>query len=178
MIVVERTFAIASPAGAVLAYFRDFANAQRWDPSAEHTSRIGAGPVAIGARWRHVRKLFGVTAELTYTLLTAEPDRLIFHGRSEGATSTDTILIRPAPCGGADVTYRLELEMHGLAKLTTPIMKAELEKLAAESVSAVTAALSGETAETRPEVGHEAALRRRLGAATPSLLPAPAEETG
>jgi carbon monoxide dehydrogenase subunit G len=165
MIVVERTFAVTAAPGAVLRYLQDFANAQEWDPSGVRTSRLGAGPVAPGAHWRHVRKLFGVTAELTYTLITAEPGRLVFHGRSEGATCLDTVTLATLP-GGTEVTYRVEIEMHGLAKLATPIMRSEFEKLASGSVTRVIAAVEG------------TALRHRFGAATPNRLTAPLEETG
>jgi carbon monoxide dehydrogenase subunit G len=165
MIVVERTFAVTATPGVVLAYLRDFANAQEWDPSARATHRLGAGPIAPGAHWRHVRKVLGVTAELTYTLIVADPARLVFQGRSEGATCVDTIVLGPA-AGGTRVTYRSEIEMHGLAKLATPLMRAEIEKLASGSVAAVTAALEGK------------AVHRRFGAATPNRLTAPLEETG
>jgi carbon monoxide dehydrogenase subunit G len=161
MIVVERRFAVSATPGAVLGYLRDFGNARDWDPSARRTSRVDAGPVAPGAHWRHVRKFFGVTAELTYTLLASDADRLVLHGRSEGATCTDTVTVRSAP-GGAEVHYRVELEMHGLAKLATPLMRGECEKLATESVAALTAAIEGVP-------------RRRLGATAPARL---AEETG
>jgi hypothetical protein len=164
MIVVERTFALTAAPGVVLGYLQDFANAEDWDPSAERTSRIGGGPVTPGAQWRHARKFFGVTAELTYTLLEAGAGRIVLHGRSEGATCVDTVTVRAVP-GGTEVTYRVEWEMHGLAKLATPIMRAEFEKLATDSVAAVTAALDGVP-------------QRRLGPATPNLLPTPAEETG
>jgi carbon monoxide dehydrogenase subunit G len=161
MIVVERRFAVLAAPGAVLSYLRDFGNARDWDPSAQRTSRIDAGPLAPGAHWRHLRKFFGVTAELTYTLLAAEEDRLVLHGRSEGATCTDTVVVRALP-PGAEVHYRVELEVHGLAKLATPLVRTECEKLATESVAALTAALEGVP-------------RRRLGAPLPSRL---AEETG
>jgi carbon monoxide dehydrogenase subunit G len=165
MIVVERTFAVTAAPAAVLGYLRDFANAQEWDSSARRTTRVGSGPIIPGAHWRHVRKLFGVTAELTYTLIAADPDRLVFHGRSEGATCVDTATIRPV-AGGTEVTYRVELEMHGLAKLATPLVRVEVEKLATVAVATVITALVGPTPA-----------RRRLGAATPSRLPTPAEET-
>ena len=161
MIVVERTFAVTAAPEAVLAYLRDFANAADWDPSGVRTSRLGSGPVGPGTHWRHVRKVLGVTAELTYTLMAAEPGRLVFHGRSEGATCVDTVWLAALP-RGTEVTYRLEVEMHGLAKLTTPIMRAEVEKLATASVTAVIAALEGTT------------VRHRFGATTPNRL---AEET-
>ena len=164
MIVVERSFAVTAAPDAVLAYLRDFANAEEWDPSGVHTSRLGAGPIAPGAHWRHVRKVLGVTAELTYTLVAAEPGLLVFHGRSEGATCVDTVRLAALP-RGTKVTYRLEAEMHGLAKLATPIMRAEVEKLATTGVTAVIAALEGTT------------VRHRFGAATPNRLTAPLEET-
>jgi hypothetical protein len=161
MIVVERLFAVSAAPGVVLAYLRDLGNAPEWDPSARRTSRVDPGPVAPGARWRHLRKFFGVTAELTYTLLAADADRVVLHGRSEGATCTDTVTVRPVP-GGCEVHYRVELEMHGLAKLATPLMRAECEKVATVSVAALTAVLEGVP-------------RRRLGATAPGRL---AEETG
>jgi len=161
MIVVERRFAVVAAPGAVLGYLRDVGNAREWDPSARRTSRVDTGPVAPGAHWRHAREFFGVTAELTYTLLAAEADRLVLHGRSEGATSTDTVTVRPVP-GGCEVHYRVELEMHGLAKLATPLMRAQLEKVATESVRALTAVLEGVP-------------QRRRGAPSPGRL---AEETG
>jgi hypothetical protein len=165
MIVVERTFAVTAAPGAVLAYLQDFANAREWDRSGVRTSRLGDGPIAPGAHWRHVRKLYGVTAELTYTLISSDPDRLVFHGRSEGATCVDTVFVRAVP-GGTEVTYRVELEMHGLAKLATPLLRPELERLAGAGVAVVTAAL-GTT------------VRHRFGAPiAPNRLTAPLEETG
>jgi hypothetical protein len=166
MIVVERTFAVTAAPGVALGYLRDFANAQEWDRSGVRTSRLGAGPIVPGTRWRHVRKLYGVTAELTYTLISSNPGRLVFHGRSEGATCVETVLVRAVP-GGSEVTYRAELEMHGLAKLATPLLRPELERLAGAGVAVVTAALDG------------SAIRHRFGAPiAPNRLTAPLEETG
>jgi hypothetical protein len=161
MIVVERTFAVLAAPGAVLGYLRDFGNARDWDPSARRTSRVDAGPVAPGAHWRHLRKFIWVTAELTYTLLAADAERLVLHGRSEGATCTDTVVVRALP-PGSEVYYRVELEMHGLAKLATPLVRTECEKLATESVAALRAVFDGVP-------------RSRLGAPLPGRL---AEETG
>jgi hypothetical protein len=165
MIVVERTFAVTAAPGAVLGYLQDFANAQEWDPSGVRTSRLGEGPIVPGTHWRHVRKVFGVTAELTYTLVSAEPSRLLFHGRSEGATCIDTVTLAALP-GGTEVTYRAEIEMHGLAKLATPLLRTEFEKLASGSVTAVIAAVEGTS------------VRSRFGAATPNRIATPLEETG
>jgi carbon monoxide dehydrogenase subunit G len=140
MIVVERTFTVSAAPGPVLAYLKDFGNAVHWDPAAQAITRADAGPLAPGANWHHVRKIMGVTAELTYTLIEATADRLVLHGRSEGATSLDTVTVRPVP-EGTEVHYRVELEMHGLAKLATPVIKVEFEKLGTESAAGLRQAL-------------------------------------
>ncbi|HEY0002944.1 MAG TPA: SRPBCC family protein [Actinoplanes sp.] len=144
---MERTLAVAAGPAAVLGYLKDFANTPHWDPAAQQTTRNDAGPVIPGSTWHHVCKIFGVTAELTYTLITADPFGLLFHGRNEGATCTDTIALRPAG-PGTEVTYRVELELHGLAKLATPVLKIEFEKLGTESVARLTTALNELVAPT------------------------------
>jgi hypothetical protein len=142
MIVVEHTFAVTAAPGPVLGYLTDFGNTARWDPAVERATRRETGPLTPGASWHQARRVFGVTAELTYTLITVAPDRLVLHGRNEGATCVDTVSVRPAGRGGTEVTYRVELELHGLAKLATPILKVEFQKRGAESAVRLTAALN------------------------------------
>jgi len=141
MIVVERTFTVAATPAAALGYLADLTNTQEWDRAAQRTVRNDAGPIVPGANWRRVCRILGITAELTYTLIEVAAGRLVFHGRNEGATCTDTVTVRPA-AGGAEVTYRVELEMHGLAKLATPVMKVEFEKLGTESAVRLSHVLS------------------------------------
>lgn len=128
MITISRAFTVAAPAAAALSCLKDFGTTGDWDPATRRTTRTDTGPLAPGAHWHHVSKVLGVTTELTYTLLSVTADRLVFAGRNEGATTTNTITVRPAG-GGSEVTYRLELELHGLAKLATPVLRPELEKL-------------------------------------------------
>jgi carbon monoxide dehydrogenase subunit G len=141
MITISRTFTVAAPADAVLAYLKDFGNTNEWDPATQKTVRTGNGPLHVGATWHNTSKVLGVTTEMTYTLQAVESDRLVFAGRNEGATSTDTITVRPA-AGGSEVSYHLELEMHGLAKLATPVMKFEFEKLGTETAARLTDVLN------------------------------------
>jgi carbon monoxide dehydrogenase subunit G len=131
-IVVARTFVVTAPADVVLDYLRDFGNTQQWDPATRRTTRLGDGPIVVGSSWRHEARVLGVRAELTYTLAAAADDRRGFVGRSEGATSTGTVTVRPVE-DGTEVTYHVDLEMHGLAKLATPVLRAEAEKLATET---------------------------------------------
>ena len=140
-IVVARTVIVTAPADAVLDYLKDFGNAVQWDPAARRITRTDSGPVVVGSRWHHEAKVLGVRAELTYTLAAADGGRLIFVGRNESATSTGTVTVRPID-GGTEVTYHVDLEMHGLAKLATPVLRAEAEKLGDETAGRLTEVLN------------------------------------
>jgi len=142
MITVSRTFAVPAAPAAVLDYLKDFGNAVEWDPGTQSCTRTDSGPIEVGAQWHNVSKILGVTAELTYTLEKLEPDTIVLVGRNEKSTSTDTITVRPAG-DGTELTYRAELEMHGLAKLATPVMKLEFEKLAGQTEKQLTEVLTG-----------------------------------
>lgn len=141
MITISRTFTVAATVDAVLAYLKDFGNAGGGDAATRQTIRADDGPLGVGASWHNTSRIFGVTAELTYTLQAVGSDRLVFVGRSEGATSTDTITVCPTAVG-SEVTYRVDLEMHGLAKLATPVMRIEFEKLGDETAARLTDALN------------------------------------
>ncbi|WP_250036159.1 SRPBCC family protein [Paractinoplanes maris] len=141
MIVVERTLAVRVDAAVAFGYLSDFSNTARWDPAVREATRNDAGPIAPGASWHQTCRLLGITTEMTYTLAEAAPGRLVFHGRNEGATCIDTVVVRPVETG-AEVTYRIELEMHGLAKLATPVIKMEFEKLGTAGANALTEALN------------------------------------
>jgi carbon monoxide dehydrogenase subunit G len=142
MTIVVRTFAVTAPPAAVLDYLADFGNTREWDPATQSTTRIDSGPIAPGASWHTVSKVLGLTTELTYTLASTESDKLVFVGRNEGATSIDTITVRPVDGGGSEVTYRVDLEVHGLAKLATPVMRIEFEKLGTETAARLTEVLN------------------------------------
>lgn len=139
-IVVERSFGVSASAGAVLDYLRDFGHASEWDPATRHTARIDSGPITVGSSWRNETRVVGVTTELTYTLCAAEIDRLVFIGRSEVATVTATFTVDPAPAG-CTITYHLDLDLHGVAKLVTPVLRGEVEKLGTETAARLTEVL-------------------------------------
>ncbi|WP_205650504.1 SRPBCC family protein [Actinoplanes solisilvae] len=146
MIVVERTLAVNVAPAPALSYLTDFGNTVRWDPAVRQATRKDSGPIGPGSRWHQVCRVLGITTELTYTLVEAGPGRLVFHGRNEGCTCVETVTVRPVEAG-SEVTYRVELEMHGLAKLATPVIKVEFEKLGTAGAAALTDALNARTGE-------------------------------
>ena len=137
---VTRSFTVHPAPAVVIAYLKDFANAEEWDPGTESCTRVGDGPVAVGARWHNVSKIAGVTTELDYELAELTDTRIVLVGRNDSATSTDTITVLPSG-EGSEITYHAELDMHGLANLAAPAMKRVFEKLANDTEEQLTRVL-------------------------------------
>lgn len=139
---VTRTFTVTPPPEVVLDYLADFSHAEQWDPGTESCTRTDGGPVREGATWHNVSKIAGVSTELTYTLEKRTPDTVVFVGRNDTATSTDTITAVPA-AGGTELTYRADLEFSGAAKLGAPIAKLVFEKVGSDTEKQLTEVLNG-----------------------------------
>ncbi|MER5352169.1 SRPBCC family protein [Kitasatospora sp. NPDC002551] len=129
MISVERTMVVDRPAGEVLRYLADFGHATQWDPGTESCVRLDGAALAEGASWRNVSRFRGRRTELHYRLERYEPGRLVFVGRNRTVTATDDITVR-ASGNRAVVVYRARLRFHGPARLASPFLRAEFERLA------------------------------------------------
>lgn len=141
MITVERTFEVDQPADVVVDYLKDFANAEEWDPGTKSCTREGNGPVVVGATWHNVSEIKGRETELTYELVRLEAGHLTFVGKNKTATSTDDI--RVADSGvGSTITYRAEIEFHGIAKVAGPFLQGEFESLGDKTRDSMTAAIA------------------------------------
>lgn len=138
---VARSFTVAAPPPLVVDYLKDFGNAEEWDPGTQRCTRRGTGQIGEGSSWHNVSKIFGVTAELTYTLHKLTESTLVFVGENKSSTSTDTITV-DANDGGSRLTYRADLEMKGAAKLLNPVMKLVFEKLANDTEKQLSAVLN------------------------------------
>jgi carbon monoxide dehydrogenase subunit G len=137
---VSRTFSVSPPPQQVIDYLKDFANAVEWDPGTQRCTRIDSGAIVEGASWHNVSKIFGVTAELTYTLDSLSDSNLVFRGKNKSSTSVENISIDAANTGSV-ITYRNDLEMHGPLKLLNPVLKLAFEKLATETEQQLTSVL-------------------------------------
>jgi len=137
---VTRSFTVHPAPAVVIDYLKDFANAEEWDPGTESCTRVGDGPVAVGARWHNVSKIAGVTTELDYELTELTDTRIVLVGRNDSATSTDTITVLPSG-EGSEITYHADLDMHGVANVAAPAMKVVFEKLANDTEEQLTRVL-------------------------------------
>ena len=138
---VSRTFSVSPPPRVVIEYLKDFGNAVEWDPGTQRCTRIDSGAIGEGASWHNVSKIYGFTAELTYTLETLSDSNIVFVGKNSSSTSVEKIYIDAANTGSV-ITYRNELEMHGLLSLLNPVLKLAFEKLANETEKQLTGVLN------------------------------------
>jgi carbon monoxide dehydrogenase subunit G len=138
---VERTFEVVAASDVVLEYLKDFAHTEAWDPGTLSCTRNDSGPVIVGSSWHNVSKVAGVETELTYTLNKMADNQLIFVGVNDSATSTDSITVRPTETGSR-LTYRADIEMHGLSKFLAPAIKLVFEKVANDTEKQLTAVLN------------------------------------
>lgn len=145
---VSRTFTVSPPPDRVVDYLKDFGHAEQWDPGTKSCERIDSGPVTEGSFWHHVSKIYGVTAELTYKLEELTDRKVVFVGENQLTRTIDTITV-DAQGSGSVVTYVSDLEMHGSAKLLTPVMKLVFEKLAGDTEKQMSTVLN-ELATTSP----------------------------
>lgn len=138
---VSRTFSVSPSPDVVVGYLKDFGNAVEWDPGTQRCTRIDSGAISEGASWHNVSKIFGVTTELTYTLESLGDSNIVFVGKNKSATSIEKIYIDAANTGSV-ITYRNELEMHGMLVIFSLVMKLAFEKLANDTEKQLTSVLN------------------------------------
>ncbi|WP_329042394.1 SRPBCC family protein [Streptomyces sp. NBC_00178] len=141
MIKVERVMHSNRTCDEIVAYLADFSHTEQWDPGTISCRRVDAGaPVAVGTTWLNESSFRGRRTELRYELTRMDDDRLTFVGRNRTATSTDDLHFEP-DSGGTRITYRAAVEFHGIARLATPLLKKEFERLGDEVAEQLPAAL-------------------------------------
>lgn len=142
MVDVTRKFTAEVPIEKAAAFLRDFANATSWDPGTQSCTQISDGPIALGTEWHNVTKLFGVTTELTYTLVTDELTRVVLKGTNKTATSIDDMTLTSLGPNSTEIEYLASVEFNGIAKIATPFLKLGFEaQVAPELVKMMTGAL-------------------------------------
>jgi len=126
---VTRTFIVDKPASVVVPYLADFGHAVDWDPGTQSCERQDAGPVHVGSTWRNVSKFMGRETVLDYRLQNLQPDRVTLVGSNKTASSTDDITVIDKPPSACEITYQARIELHGLARIGEPVVKAAMERL-------------------------------------------------
>jgi carbon monoxide dehydrogenase subunit G len=149
MVHVVRTVTVSAQPSVVVGYLADFTNATEWDPGTDECVRIDDGPVAPGARWKNTSTVLGRQTELEYRLEELTDDRIVLVGRNSTATARDVITVR-ADGAGSEITYDATVELHGVAKLASPVMQLEFERLGNRTVEGLRKALGDGSAHPTP----------------------------
>ena len=119
---------------AAFAALADFSRCQEWDPGVAHAERLDNGPIAVGSRFMVHARFLGQTISMQYQVLVHEaPARLVLVGRADRSTATDRLTFRAVP-EGTEITWRLELQMHGISKLSEPLLGPALNHLATSAM--------------------------------------------
>jgi uncharacterized protein YndB with AHSA1/START domain len=138
---IERTVTVAKPSDRVWEYLSDFRSTNDWDPGTVETVRT-SGDGGPGTTYHNTSKFLGHETELTYVVTEVVPGRRISLQGDNGAITTyDTITVEPAAGGGTAVTYRVEFELHGLAKVADPVMGFPAKKLGDDAEQSLQEAL-------------------------------------
>lgn len=139
---VTRSFTVTAEPEAVRDYLVDFAHAEQWDPGTQRCERIDTGPVRIGSRWHNASRFLGRTVELTYTLVTADPDRLVFEGTNDASTSKDDLRLTRSG-DGTRIDYTATIKLTGrLGRLLDPLLALPIRGVADRTVTQMTEALN------------------------------------
>lgn len=129
MINVERILVVGLSLPELVTYLEDFAHTEDWDPGTVSCVRLDDGPVRTGARWRNTSVFRGRRTDLEYRLDVRESARLRFVGENKTVTAVDDLRFS-VDGNGTRLTYRASLTFKGLAKLATPFLRSDFERLA------------------------------------------------
>lgn len=125
---LERTLTVEKPLDRVWAYLTDFTHTEEWDPPTMSTVRT-AGDGGLGTVYHNVSKSGGKNVEIDYTVIAYEPQRRFqLRGDNPSVTMTDTITFEESD-GTVVITYHVDFEPHGAAKLAEPLMPLALKRL-------------------------------------------------
>jgi carbon monoxide dehydrogenase subunit G len=138
---ITATRDVAVPPEVAFDRLAAFESCAEWDPGVVAARRLDDGPPAVGTRFDVTSVFLGNRVPMTYVLETVlRPTRLRLVGHAEQSTAHDTLTFTPIP-GGTCVTWTLELEMKGLARLSEPFLGPFLARLARKALDGLAADL-------------------------------------
>ncbi|MDO9379899.1 MAG: SRPBCC family protein [Nocardioidaceae bacterium] len=137
---MERSVTVDRPLSRVWTYLSDFESTNDWDPGTVRTERTH-GDGGPGTVYANTSTFAGRTRHLDYTVVDREEERLLrLRGVNRGSVVLETMTFR-----GDDrrttVTYRMELELRGVARLATPVVPLVLRRLGDEGATGLRAGL-------------------------------------
>lgn len=134
------------PIDEAFAFVADFANASAWDPGVKASTRVDAGPVAVGSRYALDVAMGGRTAPMEYRVTAFDPGRLVvLSGSGGGIRAVDTIEFSAA--GDATrIEYTADITLGGILRLAQPVLGGTFDRIAKAALAGMKRALDEKAA--------------------------------
>lgn len=124
-------------------YLADFTNARDWDPGVHGASRIDAGLIGAGTRFRLTVGLLGLRVPLTYRITWYKPPaEVVFEARSLLLVSRDQIDVTRSELGST-ISYLAEVGLRGPLRVFAPLLARAFPKVAVKAVAGLSDSLAG-----------------------------------
>ncbi len=142
MIHAEDRVAVRGSAHDTFLYLADFTHLPEWDPGIARVTRLDAGPLARGARFEVVARFGGRDVPMTYELVHYDETalRAELRGVARGVRAVDRITVT-SKGAGAEVHWDADLELEGVLRLTTPVMRRLFARTARKAMDGLRAHL-------------------------------------
>ncbi len=127
----SRSVTVDQPVDKVAAYLSDFTSTADWDPHTVSCRRLDDGPLGVGARFENVQRLAGHESTLVYEVTEYQPGRrIVLEGGNDTVRTRDEMTFTGTDAGATTVTYRIELQLLGAAKLGELLLPVLMKKVA------------------------------------------------
>lgn len=142
MIRVEDRVPIRGSARDGFLYLADFTNLPSWDPGISRVTRVGKGPLGVGACFEVVARFFGREVPMGYELVVYDEGALRAElvGTTSGLRATDRITVTPRG-DGAQVHWQADFEFQGARRLVEPLLRPLFDRLAQKAMAGLAARL-------------------------------------
>jgi uncharacterized protein YndB with AHSA1/START domain len=115
---IEQTFIVTRPPDETFQYLADIEHEPRWNPWAIEVTKVTAGPIGPGSRFRGRYKRFGVVEQELADYLPSR--RITYRSNTMGAASM-TFELQPHP-NGTLITLTGQAHPPGLMQLFDPLI--------------------------------------------------------
>ena len=139
----ENTVTIQRPAGEVFAFLADFENIPRWNYAIEETTKVSAGPVGVGTRYRQIRSVPGRSVE-GFKVTVFEPARRLAIDGQIGPFEATISYQLEAVAGATRLVNNVELDpSHAMLRLAAPLAPPRIKAAVAQNLSKLRLVLEG-----------------------------------
>jgi hypothetical protein len=129
----SNTIAIERRRDEVFAYLTDFENLPAWNYAISRTSRLGTGPVGVGARYTQTRTIPRPAEEAFEVTVFTPPYHLAIQGVLGPFEAESAYELEDAD-GSTVLTNSMTLEASGVMRVAAPLAGSRVQKAVAANL--------------------------------------------